>query len=69
MVRYKLGCVLANLPYGSEEQISLLRKALELLAQSANAGYQRAKENLPIVQNNLARAYKCSARINRINPP
>jgi hypothetical protein len=40
----------------AQKIVDRLKEALQLFAFSANAGNQRAKENLPIVQNNLERA-------------
>jgi hypothetical protein len=60
--QYKLGVILANSADESEDEVSSLQEALEVLTQSAIAGFQPAKKNLPIVQNSLGVALAKSAR-------
>jgi hypothetical protein len=59
-VQNNLGVVLVhstqNLP--GKEIIDRLKESIRLFAISASAGNQGAKENLPIVQNKLARALR-----------
>lgn len=60
VVQNNLGVVLVhstqNLP--GKEIIDRLKESIRLFAISASAGNQGAKENLPIVQNKLARALR-----------